>query len=68
MKYVFSFGIAEQVSNEHFSMAGLGTLADNTKLGGVVDTPKGCSTIEKDLDRLKSWTGKNFMRFNKSNC
>ena len=46
----------------------LSKLADNTKLGGVVDTPKGCSTIEKDLDRLKSWTGKNFMRFNKSNC
>lgn len=28
--------------------------ADNTKLGEVDDTPKSCTTIQKDLDRLES--------------
>ena len=46
----------------------LSMFADDTKLGGLADTPEGCSTIQQDLDRLESWTKRNLMRFNKSKC
>ncbi|PKU30051.1 rna-directed dna polymerase from mobile element jockey-like [Limosa lapponica baueri] len=46
----------------------LSKFPDDTKLGGVDDTPEDCAAIQYELDRLESWAERNLMKFNKGNC
>jgi len=46
----------------------LSKFADDTKLGGVADTPEGCAAIQQDLERLESWAQRNLMKLHKGKC
>uniref|UniRef100_A0A803TL93 Reverse transcriptase domain-containing protein n=1 Tax=Anolis carolinensis TaxID=28377 RepID=A0A803TL93_ANOCA len=42
--------------------------ADDTKLGGIANTPEDRSRIQNDLDRLERWAKTNKMKFNRDKC
>jgi len=42
--------------------------ADDTKLGGVADTPEGRAAIQRDLDSLEKWADRNLEKFSKGTC
>ncbi|PKU38475.1 rna-directed dna polymerase from mobile element jockey-like [Limosa lapponica baueri] len=46
----------------------LSEFANDTKVGGMVDTLEGRDAIQRDLDRLQRWACANRMKFNQAKC
>ncbi|KAJ7405011.1 hypothetical protein WISP_142557 [Willisornis vidua] len=46
----------------------LSEFADDTKVGGVVDSPEGREALQRDRDKLENWTTSNHMKFHKGKC
>jgi len=42
--------------------------SDDTKLSGVVDTPKGQDGIQRDVDKLERWACVNLRTFKEAKC
>ena len=42
--------------------------ADDTKVGGVVDSVEGCQRLQWDIDRMQNWAEKWQMEFNPDKC
>uniref|UniRef100_UPI001626CA59 reverse transcriptase domain-containing protein n=1 Tax=Proteus mirabilis TaxID=584 RepID=UPI001626CA59 len=42
--------------------------ADDTKIGGVVDSEEGCCRLQRDLDMMQSWAEEWQMEFNPAKC
>lgn len=42
--------------------------ADDTELGGAVDSLSGGEALQRDLDKFESWAITNCVKFNKSKC
>lgn len=40
---------------------------EDTKLGGMFDTPERHAAIQRDLSRLKAWADRKFMKFSNGN-
>ena len=46
----------------------LSKFANDTEMGGVVDTPEGCAAIQRDLDRTQIRAERNIMKSKKCKC
>lgn len=42
----------------------LSKFANDTKLGGVADSPECWAAIQKDLERLERWAEMNLLKYN----
>lgn len=55
----------------HLFISDLGdgyNFGEDTKLGGVFDTPEHHPAIQRDLSRLKAWADRKLMKFSNGNC